>query len=465
MKTPRPSSLALALTLGLVATPFGIARADSNFSVNDIEDVRDDVAPNEPGKEPVEVVILSDGYTADMKPDFLAKARDIVQELRSGKTAAPMREVNTFSFHEVWVPSKAKGAPWRNGEDPADTPFQTHVEKDGTLTSDDAAVDRAVRHLKPQAKIVIPVVLIRLKTKAADKKSHAPSGIDDANGDPKDVRDISNTPEDLFKRIASGGTPESHVAGRVHQVDDDMRAFVHEFGHAAYGLDDEYSNNSTDHIPDEGIAGVAEFPNCTTDPTGARWRAIVPELYDAQGKIRQIFEGGSGFAKGVWHAFKLCRMNQSRTEDFCPVCQAAIRGSRHRDVPLPAPSLTSPTDQESVASTEGAKGRRLVRADWKPAAGEQPNSYHLEVRDPDGRLRYETDVEGHLTTAQVPVPREGSYSLTIEARRVDAANAAARSPGVTVGFSVPADGGPRSGIDDVLSDRLRREEQAHADGR
>src|SRR5262249_30656201 len=134
------------------------------------------------------------------------------------------------------------------------------------------------------------------------------------------------------------------LIGRVRQVDIDMRAFVHEFGHARYGLDDEYANDDTSACPESERSAVAQYPNCSTDETGLRWQTLVPELY-ARGTL-SIVEGGSGYAKKVWRArfgeHDHCRMKQTRTMDFCEICQAVIRRSNKKPVPFHEPQWVAP---------------------------------------------------------------------------------------------------------------------------
>ncbi|HZU98374.1 MAG TPA: M64 family metallopeptidase [Planctomycetota bacterium] len=398
-----------------------VARAQSNFHTDDIADVRHDDDPDDPKKPVTEVVVMSEGYTKANEALFWERAHQIAKSLREDQASSVMREVTTFHFTYVWVPSKDNGAPWRNGEEAGDTPFGAHITKDGSLATDDGAVDRAVKHVMPEGNTnrTVSVVLIHLLSKRADHAANAPKvkKEDDPNTGPSDVRDISDTPEDLFRSLGDRGhLGHSHGVeiGRVRQVDIDMRAFVHEFGHARFGLDDEYANDPDEVIPEKEKAGVAQFPNSSIDPTGARWKKLVPELFDGSGKIKQIFEGGSGYGKGVWHASHLCRMNQSRTEDFCPVCKAIIRGSIHDGELLPAPAWVSVKDAKDGS----------VALQWKAGSKEQPNSFHLALTDATGKVVWKTDVEGHVTSFDMPAPKPGPYTVSVTAQRVSIADPA-----------------------------------------
>src|SRR5687768_5515472 len=138
MKTQRR---ALGGLLGLLGVLAFASTAQADFRIADIKEIVHDADDREAGKEATSVVILSEGYRE--RADFMERARGVAKQLRDNLTSAVMREVTTYDFYFVWVPAKDKGAPWRNGKKAGDTPFGAHVEKDGTLATDDAAVDRA----------------------------------------------------------------------------------------------------------------------------------------------------------------------------------------------------------------------------------------------------------------------------------------------------------------------------------
>lgn len=440
--------LSLALVAALPTVVFAQPKP-SNFSVNDIVSVTHDDDPADPKKPVTEVVIISEGYPEGQKARFLEKARQIKASLRTDEASSVMREVTTFHFTTVWVPSTGDGAPWFNGDPARDTPFRAHVEKDGSLAADHAAIDRAVKKVASGQNTTVPVVLINFlsKKEGAPKKKPPKTGrnADDLNTSPGDVRDISDTPEDLYKDLATNSDRREraggHAAevGRVLQVDLDMRAFVHEFGHARFGLDDEYANDPDQALPANERNGVAQFPNNTIDPSGARWRNVVPELFDESGKLKQpLIEGGSGYGKKVWHAYKLCRMNQSRSEDFCPVCKAAIRGSVMDGKPLAAPVWLAPVSQDgSTKLTVEKDGSKTVALRWKPGSSEQPNSWHLELTDATGKVVLKKDVEGHQRSLDIDAPGPGRYTLSLQAVRIARADPRNHSPVAEVPLFIP----------------------------
>lgn len=386
--------------IALVCVPAVASAQPREFHVADIVEVTHDDDPDQHGKPVTEVVILSEGYPESLKARFEERAHQIKKSLREDACSSVMREVTTFHFTTVWVPSRAKGAPWYNGAPAQDTPFKSHVTDDGSPTSDDGAVDRAVKHVSEGTHVTVPVVLINLLSKEEGKPRKGAKMIKDANAGPGDVRDISDTPEDLYRKLFDRNCTHRHgdgiEVGRVHQVDIDMRAFVHEFGHARFGLDDEYANDRNEPLPASEKAGVAQFPNNTRDRESIRWRTSVPELYDATGKLKQpLIEGGSGYGKNVWHAFHLCRMNQSRTEDFCPVCKAAIRASLRDGKPLPAPRWAMPSSKDGRTSvTLEADGKKTIPIVWNPGVLGAAEQLARRARRCDGTGGLQGDLRG-----------------------------------------------------------------------
>lgn len=410
------------------------ALAESNFKVEDIVEVVTDLDTPKAGKATTSVVILSEGYRE--RQDFMPKARGLAKQLRDNATTAVMREVTNFDFYFVWVPSKAAGAPWRNGKKPVDTPFQAHVQKDGSLATDDSAADRAMKFvLRGTTHEAICVYLIHLNPN--DPKAGSATDVDDPNTSHEDVRDNADTPEDIFKKLEKNDSCEkgAHQIGRVRQVDLDVRAFVHEFGHARFGLDDEYWNEEDSVIPASEKGAVAQYPNTTTDPSGEKWRKLVPGLFSSSGKIKSIVEGGSGYAKGVWHAEKNCRMNQTRNQYFCSVCEASIRNWPNDKGSLPKPSWVAPKDGSKPAVVQAGTAK-LIELSWKPGAGDPPLSWLVELVGADGRVKWSDHFEGHLRAGDMKAPKPGIYTLRLTGQRLAKANDDNRSPPAEIKFRV-----------------------------
>src|SRR5581483_3702993 len=75
-------------------------------------------------------------------------------------------------------------------------------------------------------------------------------------------------------------------------------------------------------------SGIRLFANLTLDSSGARWKTVTST----------VIEGGARYRHGVWHSAEHCRMNECFSEDFCPVCKAAIAAPRK--IPSRAASLS-----------------------------------------------------------------------------------------------------------------------------
>ncbi|HPI86050.1 MAG TPA: M64 family metallopeptidase [Bacteroidales bacterium] len=110
--------------------------------------------------------------------------------------------------------------------------------------------------------------------------------------------------------------------------------FTHEFGHSFAGLGDEYSDSGS-------AAGILYLenaepwePNITTlADFESKWKDMLPEgtpvptpaTEEFKGKLG-VFEGAGYQAKGAYKPYLDCSMNMIRFNNFCPVCQRAMRG-------------------------------------------------------------------------------------------------------------------------------------------
>lgn len=86
---------------------------------------------------------------------------------------------------------------------------------------------------------------------------------------------------------------------------------VHELGHAAFDLADEYGHEGRHPGPEPHRLNVTLEP----DPTRRPW-ADLPGTGS--------FEGGDGYAAGVYRAQQTCRM-RNLADPFCAVCAREIR--------------------------------------------------------------------------------------------------------------------------------------------
>jgi hypothetical protein len=126
--------------------------------------------------------------------------------------------------------------------------------------------------------------------------------------------------------LSNGGTDWQDVA-------------IHEMGHSAFGLADEYDYNDGDRWP----GGEPAEPNVTAepDPTRVKWRALVtagpaiptrrnpncshtdPGPSPVSAGTVGTFEGARYYRCGSYRPVWNCKMRQTLA-DFCPVCQAEI---------------------------------------------------------------------------------------------------------------------------------------------
>jgi hypothetical protein len=155
----------------------------------------------------------------------------------------------------------------------------------------------------------------------------------------KKVRDVASAvPYDQIiilvnhDRYGGGGIYNFYA---ISTVDDKNSGFVftHEFGHSFAGLGDEYSGSGSASEDVYSLEKEPWEPNITTlVDFESKWKDLIPagtpvptpvndEWY---GKIG-VFEGGGYRETGVYRPYIDCSMNVVRFNNFCPVCQRAIR--------------------------------------------------------------------------------------------------------------------------------------------
>lgn len=352
-----------------------------------------------------DVVILSDGYTAGERELFLADAKRLSRRVRVEAAAKPMREAAPFNFHFAFVPGRDKGAPWQPGRPARSTPFSAHVTADGDFVTDDARADSVAAELAPDVDLVVILVrftpageVITPRERSRFKKLPRPTDgeeLDIPDG-PGDVRPSADWPVD---------------GQRVRITTQDTEAFIHEVGHALYGLSDEY-DEYPGAPPEDQRWEVAVSPNLTLDPSGSRWSGLMST---------PPVEGGGMWTQGVWRPQTHCRMRESRSQLFCPVCVDVIRNAGSARRP-PAPTWVRPTADERIVLEPGADLE--LDPKWRHTGGPngQAVSFHLDLRrlSPDGsrkRMVWWEDVEGNLRTAPfaVGIRKAGTYALGVKA--------------------------------------------------
>lgn len=112
-----------------------------------------------------------------------------------------------------------------------------------------------------------------------------------------------------------------------------LEVIVHEFGHSFGGLGDEYFYD--DQYETMYPADTEPWePNLTTlVDFAAKWQDMlkpgtaIPTKPDGKGLTTKVgvYEGGGYQSKGVYRPTQECRMKVNQVEEFCPVCQRALR--------------------------------------------------------------------------------------------------------------------------------------------
>ena len=321
-----------------------------------------------------DMVFVSEGYRSDQEQLFLSDARRMARMLRQGSTAKPIRDAYTINLHFLFVPSPAHVS-WRPGGSPGETALRSFVDRDGVLVTDDALADTlAITHAPDVDSIVVVA------------KLDPPDAIDPATlgglaqvvSHPDHVRANADMPYD---------------GGRVRQPSGDPEAFIHELGHALFGLGDEYGEYP-ERIPPDSEWEVALTPNLSVDPSGARWAHVTDS----------VFEGGGYYERGVYRAERSCRMRESRSRPFCAVCQAAIAAAPGAPV-HPAPRLRAPAAGAALAAGQ-------VEVRWR--AEQDPIYFWLQVYSGED-LVVDVYLEGHRRSFALTLAQPGSYELSLSA--------------------------------------------------
>lgn len=377
----------------------------------------------------LDVVVLSEGYTGTEHARFLADAARLRQQLLDDAAARPLRDAAPINVHHVFVPGRDRGAPWQPGRPPRRTPFKAHVTAEGDFVTDDATADATAAELAPDVDLV--VILVRLTSATERIRAHERLRWARPQLEDGEELEVPEGPDDIRP---SADLPES--GRRVRITVNDAEAFLHEVGHALYGLADEYEEFEG-APPEDQRWEVAVCPNLTLEPTGSRWHDVV----------RSAFEGGGMWSQGVWRPERRCRMRETRSEAFCAVCEDVIRGAGDVKRP-PAPTWVRPVDGAEVVVRRGEPLTLTPRWAHRGGRGGQAVSFSLDLRrlSPDGSRRTQVwwdEAEGHRRTAPlaVNVRKDGTYVLGVKA-----VNLAGESEVVWTTFRVRLTGASSEGL-------------------
>lgn len=348
---------------------------------NDVE-VRSDLG-SLPAEDAIDVVILSEGYANSDRKEFFRDARKIGRRLRKEKVSAPLRKVYDFHIHAVFVPSQDSGAPWTPGQESRKTQLKARVLAEaGDLDIDEGQAELLAATHAPD----VDVTLVLIHFLEDDSPDAETSPIPEIVSSRDHLRAVADVPD-------SGG--------RILLPSHDTEAFIHELGHALIGLGDEYWTEEVE-IPEESKWEVSLSPNLSTDETGARWKHILPT----------VFEGGSYYKYGVYRGAKNCRMKQTRSRNFCAVCLHSINESATMKTPKPAAWIT-PKSRMRLRATDG---QAVIDAAWK--SEDTPLYWAIEVEDLDrSEIVWEDYIEGHFNKVKIPfgLQSSGRFRITITA--------------------------------------------------
>jgi hypothetical protein len=253
------------------------------------------------------LVIIGDGYQEDELAKYHAHADKFVDRL---KTTPPLSEMFAgINVHRIDVVSRESGA-----DDPGCAGGPVVVAKtyfDATFCSphNGQLIDRL---------LTVDNALALSVTSAGVPQKHY-------------VVCIVNSPK-------YGGSGGAIATCSVHALS--TKIAIHELGHSAFGLADEYGGNGND-TP----AGEPPKPNVTRDTNLAtnKWRALVavgtpmptqcnpgcvgsgcvaPAAPPAPGTVG-AYEGALWSDCGTYRPMDVCYMNDY--DPFCPVCAGVIR--------------------------------------------------------------------------------------------------------------------------------------------
>ena len=139
---------------------------------------------------------------------------------------------------------------------------------------------------------------------------------------------LANTEE-----YGGGGIYNSYNMASAFCPRSRYEVIVHEFGHSFGGLADEYAYDSQAEPMYPADTEPWE-PNITTlVDFASKWQDMLPpgtsiptqpDGRDLTTKVG-VYEGGGYQVKGVYRPVQECRMKVNEVEEFCPVCQRALR--------------------------------------------------------------------------------------------------------------------------------------------
>lgn len=250
----------------------------------------------------VRVLFVADGYGPDEGGAFFDDVESLWQAVRAHEDGIVGRSPALFRARAAFpmVPADSAGTAFAGC-------FQTDA-LDGTtmLAVDLATVDDVTAANDAAADVVVVIV-------NAWGRANAPYGAV--------TTEMVSTAQETTVVVRT--TARKVVLSRTNGAD----VLEHELGHAVVDLGDEYVDVDACHEHSDVFAGLEvsrnlpaadlDAPNLTLDETGARWADIVDGAE----------EGGQRYASCIYHpphGDGSCRMEDSSSSSWCPVCDAAI---------------------------------------------------------------------------------------------------------------------------------------------
>lgn len=242
----------------------------------------------------VDIVIIPDGYTIDEMDKFKEDCKKFAGYLFN---ASPYKEnEDKFNIWGIEAPSKESGT-----DIPADNIWKNTITNTRFYTFD---LDRYLM--------------------TADNKT---------------LRNIaSNAPYDQIFILVNtnkygGGAIFNHYSVCVSDNKYGEYIFTHEFGHGFAGLGDEYYTSDVAYNEFYPLDVEPLDPNLTTLVNfDSKWKDMLdeetpiptPAEKEFKGSLG-VFEGGGYVAKGVYRPMQDCSMKSISVDNFCPVCNHAIK--------------------------------------------------------------------------------------------------------------------------------------------
>jgi igA peptidase M64 family protein len=243
----------------------------------------------------IDVAIVAEGYTVNEQSLFFADAQRAADEILKYKPFSDHK--NDFNFIAVALPSAESGISIPHRHEWKQTALSSHFD---TFYS--------------------KRYLTTLKLKALH---NALAGLPYEH-----ILILANT-----SNYGGGGIYNSYTLSAAHN-EHFLPVTVHEFGHSFGGLadeyfyDDQYSNYYHPEVEpwEQNITTLANFSLKWKDMLPKK-RAVPTPLSDTKDSDTQkigVYEGGGYMSKGVYRAFRNCRMRTNEVPTFCAVCERSL---------------------------------------------------------------------------------------------------------------------------------------------